>query len=104
MSLTDIKSKNTQQSSKAKFIHVTNGNKTANVNIGPCVSMTQVEETLRGIKVLNLGDQVINGMYSLVNGYQSYEIELLGFVANSHYFIDLKENNVTTLGLLQVPT
>ncbi len=71
---------------KDKFCHITYKSKTIHLNVGRCIRLDHLFGVLLMSKELEI-DRPIKGLYSLINGHKSLEMEIAGIMENCHYFV-----------------
>ncbi|EGF76381.1 expressed protein [Batrachochytrium dendrobatidis JAM81] len=74
-----------------KFVHITYKSKTAHMNIGACISWSQVKQVIEKCQLLDI-KKPIAGIYSLVDGKKSYESDRFGLKAEGHYYIETEDD------------
>ena len=76
-----------------KFIDVSYGKATANINIGGCIAWGQIFKVIKNVKYLNIGDKEIIGLYKKVDGVDSFQTEWYGLSSGMHYSVGVKEDH-----------
>ncbi|KAJ3250211.1 hypothetical protein HK103_003784 [Boothiomyces macroporosus] len=79
------------ESIKEKFVHMTYKRTTVYINIGACITWTQLKQVIEECDDLQIQNP-IKKIYSLADGDKSYIQEWFGFKADGHYYVETEDD------------